>query len=88
MGLFNLFSKNTKEQPAQDSSEANDAEELARYSGMRVEVTSDAGQLLFVAKLLGLRENRAELHQYSESEISQIAEPIHAKIRGYSDHER
>lgn len=88
MGLFNLFSKNTKEQPAQDSSEANDAEELARYSGMRVEVTSDAGQLLFVAKLLGLRENRAELHQYSESEISQTTEPIHAKIRGYSDHER
>ena len=88
MGLFNLFSKNTKEQPAQDSGEANDAEELARYSGMRVEVTSDAGQLLFVAKLLGLRENRAELHQYSESELSQISEPIHAKIRGYSDHER
>ena len=88
MGLFNLFSKNTKEQPAQDSGEANDAEELARYSGMRVEVTSDAGQLLFVAKLLGLRENRAELHQYSESEISQTTEPIHAKIRGYSDHER
>ena len=55
---------------------------------MRVEVTTDTGQILFVAKLLGLHGDKAELHQYSESEIAEDAESIHARIRGYSDHER
>ena len=55
---------------------------------MRVEVTTDTGQILFVAKLLGLHRDKAELHQYSESEIAEDAESIHARIRGYSDHER
>ncbi len=86
MGLFDLFSRKTKAQPPQESKEAN--ESLGVYSGMRVEVTTDAGQLLFVAKLLGLHGDKAELHQYSESEIAEDTESIHARIRGYSDYER
>ena len=41
-----------------------------------------------MAKLLGLRGDKAELHQYSESELLQDAGSIRARIRGYSDHER
>lgn len=55
---------------------------------MRVEVTTHTGQILFVAKLLGLHGNKAELHQYSESEITKDVESIHVRIRGYSDYER
>lgn len=86
MSLLDLFHKKAKAQPPQESSEEN--EELDIYSGMRVEVTTDTGQILFVAKLLGLHGDKAELHQYSESEIAEDAESIHARIRGYSDHER
>ncbi|WP_293286103.1 PilZ domain-containing protein [Oscillibacter sp.] len=41
-----------------------------------------------MAKLLGLHGNKAELHQYSESEIAGDVESIHVRIRGYSDYER
>lgn len=37
---------------------------------MRVEVTTFEGELLFVAKLVNLRENQAVLQQYSETERS------------------
>ena len=86
MSLLDLFNKKAKAQPPQESKDAN--EDLDIYSGMRVEVTTDTGQILFVAKLLGLHGNKAELHQYSESEMTEDAESIHARIRGYSDHER
>lgn len=88
MSLLKLFSKRGKERPPQESKDVNDAEELDIYSGMRVEVTTDAGQMLFVAKLLGLHGEKAELHQYSESKIVKDVETIHARIRGYSDYER
>ena len=86
MSLLDLFNKKAKTQPPQESKEA--AQELDIYSGMRVEVTTHTGQILFVAKLLGLHGNKAELHQYSESEIAEDVESIHARIRGYSDYER
>ena len=86
MSLLDLFNKKAKTQPPQESKEA--AQELDIYSGMRVEVTTHTGQILFVAKLLGLHGNKAELHQYSECEIVKDVETIHARIRGYSDYER
>ena len=86
MSLLDLFNKKAKTQPPQESKEA--AQELDIYSGMRVEVTTHTGQILFVAKLLGLHGNKAELHQYSESEIAGDVESIHVRIRGYSDYER
>ncbi len=87
MGLFNLFGKKaTTQTPQQPQYEE---EPLEVYSGMRVEVTSLEGQLLFVAKLLGLRGNQAELHQYSEAGVTlQEGEPLRVRIRGYSDRER
>lgn len=88
MNLLNLFNKRTSGRPPQEDKQAHKTEELDVYSGMRVEVTTDAGQVLFVAKLLGLHGNKAELHQYSEFEITKDIESFHARIRGYSDYER
>ena len=86
MSIFNLFRRKAaapkKEEPA------GGAEELAYYSGLRVEVTTFDGRLLFVAKLLGLHGNHAELHQYSEAALPQTEEPIPVRIRGYSDQDR
>lgn len=88
MRLLKLFGKKGKQQPPQEKPEAGHGDELASYSGMRVEVTTNEGNLLFVAKLMGVRKGKGELHQYSEIEIPMKEETIHAKIRGYSDHKR
>ena len=88
MSLFqNLFKKKIKEPLPQDTKEAA-GQEADIYSGMRVEVTAPEGQLLFVAKLMGINGNRAELHQYSETELPQEEQPLPVKIRGYNDHNR
>lgn len=88
MHLFNLFGK--KEKPVQERKEPALEEDLELYSGMRVEVTTAEGNLLFVAKLMEVHGDGAELHQYSETELQlpQAEEPLPVKIRGYSDHER
>ena len=88
MSLLELFRKRAKERPPQEDKDTNGTEELDIYSGMRVEVTTAAGQILFVAKLMGLHGDMAELHQYSEAAIVKDVETIHARIRGYSDYER
>ena len=88
MKLFDIWRKRAEETPAQKNEKAAEEESLDIYSGMRVEVTTDAGQILFVAKLMGLHGKKAELHQYSECEIVKDVETIHARIRGYSDYER
>lgn len=88
MKLFGLFGKRAKEQPSPKPERAESLDDLDIYSGMRVEVTTFEGQLLFVAKLLGLRGQKAELHQYSETTLSKDSEPLPVRIRGYSDRER
>lgn len=88
MKLFDIWRKRAEETPAQKNEKAAEEESLDIYSGMRVEVTTDAGQILFVAKLMGLHGDKAELHQYSEAAIVKDVETIHARIRGYSDYER
>lgn len=92
MSLLNIF----KKKEAQPEPVQEDPIELDVYAGMRVEVVSMDEQLLFVAKLLALRKDQAELHQYSEAtgleihkpEDGEEFEPMHVKIRGYSDYER
>ncbi len=88
MRLFNLFGKNTTKQMPHQEEKMNHSEELEIYSGIRVEVMTMEGQMLFVAKLLSLHGDKAELHQYSETAIPKNAEPLRARIRGYLDHER
>lgn len=87
MGFFDLFGKKTK-LPQAAGGPREEEEPPAVYSGMRVEVTTEAGALLFVAKLMGPREGKAELHQYSEAQTLQQEEALHVKIRGYNDHTR
>ena len=87
MKFFNLFGRKTGA-PSQEIEKENGENELEVYSGMRVEVTASDGRILFVAKLMGLHGNQAELHQYSEATISQTEEPLPVKIRGYSDRDR
>lgn len=83
MKLLDLLKGREKEEP-----EENEAEDVELYSGMRVEVTTFQGQMLFVAKLLGVRDDRGELHQYSEAAVPLKDEPIPVRIRGYSDRDR
>ena len=85
MKLLNLFGRKTDTPPPEIE---NDEDELEIYSGMRVEVTAFDGRMLFVAKLMGLHGNQAELHQYLEAAISQVEEPLPVRIRGYSDRDR
>lgn len=88
MSFFNLFGGKAKEQSSKEDRELNEEKELGAYSGMRVEVTTLEERLLFVAKLMNLREGKGELHQYSEANISKEQEALPVKIRGYSDHEK
>ena len=85
MKFFNLFGRKPDAPPQKTENEGN---ELELYSGMRTEVTAFDGRFLFVAKLMGLHGNQAELHQYSEAAISQAEEPFPVRIRGYSDRDR
>lgn len=88
MGLLDLFKRKAEEEPAAEPEREDAMDAAGAYSGMRVEVTTFSGRLLFDAKLMELREHTAELYQYSESSISQDTEPIRVRIRGYNDHDR
>lgn len=85
MNIFQRFRRRASEQPEEPK---NEWEDLDIFSGMRVEVTASDGRMLFVAKLLGLHENQAELHQYSETAVPESEEPIPVRIRGYSGWEK
>ncbi len=78
MGFLDLFRKRAEtEKP-----EKEQTPDIDIYSGMRVEVTDFSGQLLFVAKLRGLRGNTAELYQYSEAALPEDSEPTHVRKIG------
>ena len=61
MKLRNLFGRKA-DAPPREMEKGNDGDALEIYSGMRVEVTAFDGRMLFVAKLMGLRGNQAELY--------------------------
>ena len=86
MGLFDFLKKRNAAEAAE---KPDKDEELERYTGLRAEVTSsDDGRLLFIAKLLGVRGGRAELHQQSGGDIDPETEALHVKIRGYSEKDK
>lgn len=86
MNLANLFGRKKKQPP--EVKKEDDGDKLGIYSGMRVEVAALDGRVLFVAKLMALHGDQAELHQYSEAAMPQREEPLQVKIRGYSDRDR
>lgn len=61
---------NGQQSEIEKNKEEEDQARIGVYSGMRVEVTDSDGSLLFVAKLVNLRKDQAELQQYSETEFS------------------
>ena len=77
-----------KKKTAGHAAAQSDTPDLAQYTGMRAEVTSPDGRLLFVAKLLAVQGNTAELHQYLEAAAPEDSGPIQVRIRGYSDLEK
>ncbi len=84
MGLFDLFGKKAGAKLSEEAEGSGVQEGLEIYSGMRVEVTTFDDQLLFVAKLMELEGDTAELYQYSELGAPLNGVPFHVKIRGYS----
>ena len=93
MGLFDKLKKKAPEPPPPPPKPADTSEDVSVYSHMRVEVTTKDGQMLFVAKLMYPQRTTAELHQYSEAEVSLLkdgseAESFPVHIRGYHDHLR
>lgn len=86
MGVFNLFRKLVQEEPEQpEKKNTEEDNELDIYSGMRVEVTTFDGRLLFVAKLMYPQRGSAQLDQYSETSLPPDTEPLRVRIRGYND---
>ncbi len=78
-----------QEQTDTEAGEPNEVDEL--YTGMRVEVTTFDGRMLFIAKLMCIRQDTAQLHEYIEStdpQPQQVEEALHVRIRGYSDYEK
>lgn len=85
MGFFDWLKKGS---PAADAGpeQAADPRWDAVFSGMRVEVTTPDGRLLFAARLMDpQQEGTARLYQYSELTIPEPGEPMRVKIRGYND---
>ena len=84
MGIFDLFRKKADEEPAAAPVE----EDPEIYSGMRVEVTTRDGRLLFTARLVSPQNGTAELYQFSEAALPLDDAPILVCIRGYNDRRR
>lgn len=84
MALFGRFGRGAHKQAPEPRAAGED---LELYSGMQVEVTGADGEVLFVAKLLGVREDSAQLNQNSGTQLPPIqeGEPLSVQIRGYSD---
>lgn len=88
MGLLDLFGKRSRQDKDIESEKIEDAQKPKIYSGMRLEVTTLEDRMLFIAKLQGLRGDKAELYQYSETILSRDIGSLRVKIRGYNDYER
>ena len=73
---------------AEEIGEQTDAAIQGAYSGMRTEVTDFDGRVLFVAKLMDLHRNTAQIYQYSESMLSPEDSPVRVRIRGFNDNEK
>ena len=88
MGLFAMFRKTAKQTQEEAAAERARREDLEIYSGMRVEVTSTDGRMFLVARLLGLRGDRAQLKPGTEGSLmTRTEDPIPVTLRGYSSKE-
>ena len=88
MGLFAKFRKTAKQTEEEAAIERARKEDLEIYSGMRVEVTSTDGRMFLVARLSGLRGDRAQLKLSTDAVLmASSEEPVPVTLRGYSSKE-
>lgn len=88
MGLFGLFGRSPKQREEEESQRRAKEEDLEIYSGMRVEVSSDDGRMFLVARLTGLRGDRAQLRPATDgSLLTTLEDPVLVTLRGYSSKE-
>lgn len=96
MKLLGIFGNKAEKGAARKAKSINDLKALEIYSGMRVVVEDQEGQVLFIARLQDLQGDTARLYQYSDTEAIQDTdaeavrhkEPVQVKMRGYNDHKR
>lgn len=88
IGGVSLFGKSAKQREEEAEAERARLQDLEVYSGMRVEVTSDDGRIFLIARLHGLRGDRAQLQPLQEgSQLIKLEEPVPVSLRGYSSRE-
>lgn len=88
MGLFDAFRKSPKEKRTEEAHKRAMKEDMEVYSGMRVEATSEDGRVFFVARLLDLRGDRAQLEPGADGSLmTRSDEPVKVTLRGYSSKE-
>lgn len=94
MKLLDLFKKREDGDTTPKKKKAIDMKELEIYSGMRVVVETPKEQMLFIADLQDPHGGTARLLQCSDDEyasdeeMTDVAEYMYVKLRGYNDHRR
>lgn len=88
MGLFDAFRKSPKEKRVEEAHKRAMKMDAEVYSGMRVEATSEDGRVFFVARMLELRGDRAQLEPGADGSLmTRSDEPVRVTLRGYSSKE-
>lgn len=88
MGLLDLFRKKNRQDDPDEDGPIEESAPPQIYSGMRVEVATLSGYMLFIAKLVSPHDDTAELYQYSETTVSRETDVFRVQIRGYNDYEK
>lgn len=85
MGLFDFFRRSAKQEEEEAAERLAQLEDLEVYAGMRVEVTSSDKRMFLVARLQGLRGDRAQLKPLAEgSLLNKTEESVAVTMRGFS----
>ena len=74
MGLFDRLKKRS-----------DGKQNLAEYSGMRVEVMDETGRLLFLARCNTLWDSTLELESVSGSDFIEAFDHMNVELRGYEE---
>lgn len=81
-----LFGRSGRKSGARGRS-ADDRSELDAYEGIRVEVMTADGYMLFAARISEVEGNSAKLHQLSGEDLGGEG-PLRVRIRGYSSSDK
>ncbi len=85
MGIFGFFEKKTE---ARRKGAEEEGSELDAYAGIRVEVTTTDGYMLFAARISEVEGSSVKLCQLSGTDPGGESGPIRVRIRGYSSSDK